>query len=350
MSFLKKLWHKVLHPTTPWGVTGNSIAIIGSGSWATAVARMVVERTGHIGWYIRRPEQIAEFRRLHHNPSYLTSLQFDTGEISFYSDINQLAKKYDTLVFVVPSPYLKGYLDNITVDLSRKTVVSAIKGMVAGEDMLVSDYMRVRFGIKPERIMCIGGPTHAEEVAMHHLTMLTIGCAHLNTARKFAAMMRSDYVRAEASADITGIEYAAILKNIYAICAGICNGLRYGDNFLAVLLSNSVKEMERFLNTAAPGKRNICDSAYLGDLAVTCYSNFSRNRTFGTMIGRGYSVKSAQMEMKMVAEGYYGTKCIAEINYVRYHVDTPIINTVYSILYQNARPEQAIRELTLCLT
>lgn len=350
MSFLKKLWHKVLHPTTPWGVTGNSIAIIGSGSWATAVAKMVVERTGHIGWYIRRPEQIAEFRRLHHNPSYLTSLQFDTGEISFYSDINQLARKYDTLIFVVPSPYLKGYLDNITVDLSRKNVVSAIKGMVAGQDMLVSDYMRVRFGIKPERIMCIGGPTHAEEVAMHHLTMLTIGCAHLNTARKFATLMRSDYVRAEASADITGIEYAAILKNIYAICAGICNGLRYGDNFLAVLLSNCVKEMERFLNAAAPGKRNICDSAYLGDLTVTCYSNFSRNRTFGTMIGRGYSVKSAQMEMKMVAEGYYGTKCIAEINNVRYHVDTPIINTVYSILYQNGQPDKAIRELTLRLT
>lgn len=224
----------MLHPTTPWGVTRNSIAIIGSGSWATAIAKMVVERTGHIGWYIRKPENIAEFKRLHHNPDYLTTLQFDTGEITFYSDINLIARKYDTLIFVVPSPYLKGYLDNLTTDISKKTVVSAIKGMVAGQDMLVSDYMKVRFGVKPERMMCIGGPTHAEEVAMRHFTFLTIGCTHLDTARRFAALLRSDYVKAEASSDIVGIEYAAILKNIYAICAGICYGLRYGDNFLAV--------------------------------------------------------------------------------------------------------------------
>lgn len=185
---------------------------------------------------------------------------------------------------------------------------------------------------------------------MRHFTFLTIGCTHLDTARRFAALLRSDYVKAEASSDIVGIEYAAILKNIYAICAGICYGLRYGDNFLAVLMTNCVKEMHRFLNAAVPGKRNICDSPYLGDLAVTCYSNFSRNRTFGTMLGRGYSVKSAQMEMKMVAEGYYGTKCIAELNNIRYHVDTPIIDTVYRILYLDAAPDQAIRELTKSLT
>ena len=184
---------------------------------------------------------------------------------------------------------------------------------------------------------------------MNRLTYLTIGCTDEKTAEAFANVLRSDYVRVETSADITGIEYAAVLKNVYAICAGICNGLRYGDNFMAVLLTNCAREMDRYLTAASPAKRNICDSVYLGDLAVTCYSNFSRNRTFGTMIGRGYSVESAQLEMKMVAEGYYGTKCMAELN-KQTHVDMPILDTVYDILYRAADPAASILALTARLT
>lgn len=346
MSFVKNLWQKVLHPTKPWGgISEKSIAIMGGGSWATAIAKMVVTQTGHIGWYMRRSDRIADFKKLGHNPAYLTALNFDTDEINFSTDINAIAKKYDTLIFVTPSPYIKNHLAKLTTDISGKTIVTAVKGIVPDEDMVVSEYFRTRYNVPADHILCIGGPSHAEEVAMRRLTYLTIGCTDERMARSFADVLRSDYVRVETSADIVGIEYAAVLKNVYAICAGICNGLRYGDNFMAVLLTNCVREMDRCLTAMSPAKRNICDSAYLGDLTVTCYSKFSRNRTFGTMIGRGYSVESAQLEMKMVAEGYYGTKCMKELN-KQYNVDMPILETVYDILYRQAAPAEAILALT----
>lgn len=349
MSFAKNLWHKVLHPTKPWGGVSGGIAVMGGGSWATAIAKMVVSQTGHIGWYMRRADRIADFKRLGHNPAYITSLSFDTDQITFSADINAIARKYDTLIFATPSPYLKNHLAKLTTDISEKTIVTAVKGIVPDEDMVVSEYFRTRYNVPPEHILCIGGPSHAEEVAMRRLTYLTIGCADEHMAKLFADVLRSSYVRVETSADIRGIEYAAVLKNVYAICAGICNGLRYGDNFMAVLLTNSAREMSRCLTAMSPAHRNICDSVYLGDLTVTCYSNFSRNRTFGTMIGRGYSVESAQLEMKMVAEGYYGTKCMTEIN-KHYNVDMPILQTVYDILYRGVPPSKAILALTERLT
>ena len=349
MSFVRQLWQKVLHPMKPWGGIEGGIAIMGGGSWATAIAKMVVEQTGHIGRYMRRSDRIADFKRLGHNPAYLTGLCFDTDEISFSADINAIARRYGTLIFVMPSPYLKQHLAKLTTDISGKTIVTAIKGIVPEEDVVVSEYFHSRYNVPYDHLLCIGGPSHAEEIAMRRLTYLTIGCTDVKTARQFASILASDYVRVETSADITGIEYAAVLKNVYAICAGICNGLRYGDNFLAVLLTNCVREMDRCLSVVNPAKRNICDSAYLGDLTVTCYSNFSRNRTFGTMIGRGYSVESAQLEMKMVAEGYYGTKCMMELN-KQYHVDMPILETVYDILYRQAAPAEAILALTERLT
>lgn len=349
MSFINNLWQKVLHPTKPWGGVEGGIAIIGGGSWATAIAKIVVGRTRHIGWYMRRSDRIAEFKRLGHNPAYLTTLNFDVSQISFYADLNAVARKYDTLIFVTPSPYLKNHLAKLTADISGKTIVTAVKGIVPDEDMVVSEYFHTRYNVPQDHILCIGGPSHAEEVAMDRLTYLTIGCTEEKTAEAFANVLRSDYVRVETSEDIMGIEYAAVLKNVYAICAGICNGLRYGDNFMAVLLTNCVREMDRYLTAVSPAKRNICDSAYLGDLTVTCYSNFSRNRTFGTMIGRGYSVKSAQLEMKMVAEGYYGTKCMMELN-KQAKVDMPILNTVYDILYRQVNPAKAILTLTEKLT
>ena len=349
MSFFNNLWQKVLHPMKPWGGIEGGVAIIGGGSWATAIAKMVVARTGHIGWYMRRSDRIAEFKKLGHNPAYLTALNFDTNQITFSADLNEIARKYDTLIFVTPSPYLKNHLAKLTTDISAKTIVTAVKGIVPDEDMVVSEYFHTRYNVPQEHILCIGGPSHAEEVAMNRLTYLTIGCTDEKTSEAFANVLRSDYVRVETSEDIVGIEYAAVLKNVYAICAGICNGLRYGDNFMAVLLTNCVREMDRYLTAVSPAKRNICDSVYLGDLAVTCYSNFSRNRTFGTMIGRGYSVESAQLEMKMVAEGYYGTKCMAELN-KQAHVDMPILDTVYDILYRQMNPAEAILALTVRLT
>lgn len=322
----------------------GKIAIIGGGSWATAIARIVVRHTHHIGWYMRRDDRIAEFKRLGHNPAYLMAANFNVEEIDFSSDLNRIVNDYDTLVFVTPSPYLKNHLKKLTTPLRNKNVVSAIKGIVPDENVVVSEYFHQVWEVPYDNIACIGGPSHSEEVAMERLSYLTIGCSDITKAQAFADIVSSEFIKTKTSTDIIGIEYAAVLKNVYAIAAGICHGMKYGDNFLAVLIANAAQEMERFLNAAYPAQRCVNDSAYIGDLLVTCYSNFSRNRTFGTMIGKGYSVKSAQIEMEMVAEGYYGTKCMKEINELM-QVDMPILNAVYSILYERQGPLLVIPQL-----
>ena len=292
----------------------GKIAIMGGGSWATAIAKMVLAQADSLNWYMRRDDRIADFKRLGHNPAYLTSVKFDVKRIHFSSNINDIVKESDTLIFVTPSPYLKSHLKKLKAKIKDKFIISAIKGIVPDDNLIVSDYFTKEYGVPPENIAVVAGPCHAEEVAMERLSYLTIACPDTAKATTVARLLASSYIKTSVSNDVVGIEYGSVLKNVYAIAAGICNGLKYGDNFQAVLMSNAVQEMERFLQTVHPIDRNVIDSAYLGDLLVTGYSNFSRNRTFGAMVGKGYSVKSAQMEMEMIAEGYYGTKCIKEIN------------------------------------
>ncbi len=323
----------------------GKIAIIGGGSWATAIAKIVVQHTHHIGWYMRRDDQIADFRRLSHNPSYLTSVHFDTSEIHFESDLNKIVQLYDTLVFVVPSPYLKNHLKRLKTRIKDKFIITAIKGIVPDENLVCSEYFHQVFDVPYENLACLGGPSHAEEVALERLSYLTVGCANQEKAQAFADVLTSQFIKTKTSTDVIGIEYSSVLKNVYAIAAGICSGLKFGDNFQAVLLANAVQEMERFMKTVHPIDRNVYDSVYLGDLLVTGYSNFSRNRVFGSMIGKGYSVKSAQMEMEMIAEGYFGTKCMKEINR-HYHVNMPILDAVYNILYERISPQVEIKLLT----
>ena len=323
----------------------NRIAIIGGGSWATAIAKIVIGKTHHIGWYMRRDDRIEDFRRLGHNPAYLMSVHFDVNEIEFSSDINKIVEAYDTLVFVTPSPYLKNHLKKLKTRLRDKFIITAIKGIVPDENLACSEYFNQVYDVPLENLACIGGPSHAEEVALERLSYLTIGCADQEKAREFATLIESDYIKTKTSTDVIGIEYASVLKNVYAIASGICSGLKYGDNFQAVLMSNAVQEMNRFVSTIHPLSRNINDSAYMGDLLVTGYSNFSRNRTFGTMIGKGYSVKSAQIEMEMIAEGFFGTKCMKEINR-HMHVNMPILDAVYNILYERISPQIEIKLLT----
>lgn len=323
----------------------GTIAIMGGGSWATAIAKMMLEQNDSILWYMRRDDRIEEFRRLGHNPAYLTSVHFDTNRIHFSSDINKIVENADTLVFVTPSPYLKSHLKKLKTRLRDKFIVTAIKGIVPDENLVCSEYFHQIFNVPDENLAVLGGPSHAEEVALGRLTYLTIGCADTDKAQKFADMMSCEYVKTKISDDVIGIEYASVLKNVYAIATGICNGLKYGDNFQAVLMSNAAQEMNRFLKTVHPIERNIIDSVYLGDLLVTGYSNFSRNRVFGTMIGKGYSVKSAQIEMEMIAEGYYGTKCMKDIN-KHLHVNMPILDAVYNILYERISPSIEIKLLT----
>ena len=323
----------------------GNIAIIGGGSWATAIAKIVVGHTHHIGWYMRRDDRIADFRRMGHNPAYLTSVHFDTNEIFFSTDINKMVDLYDTLVFVTPSPYLKNHLKKLKTRIRDKFIVTAIKGIVPDENLVCSEYFHHVYDVPYENLACIGGPSHAEEVALERLSYLTVGCADMEKARSFTEVLSSNYIKTKTSTDVLGIEYSSVLKNVYAIAAGICSGLKYGDNFQAVLMSNAVQEMSRFLTAIHPLERNVYDSVYLGDLLVTGYSNFSRNRVFGTMIGKGYSVKSAQIEMEMIAEGFFGTKCMKEINR-HMHVNMPILDAVYNILYERISPQIEIKLLT----
>lgn len=317
---------------------------MGGGSWATALAKLLLQNCDSIYWYMRRDDRIADFKRTGHNPVYLSDIVFDTARINFSSDINEVCGKADTLLFAVPSPYLKDHLKKVTADLSDKYMVSAIKGIVPDDNTIVTTYMSDRFGIKPERQIVIGGPCHAEEVALGRRSYLTVGSLDPSLASAFAPCLQGPALRTIVSGDVSGIEYGAVLKNVYGICGGIVYGLKNGDNFLAMITSNAIREMERFLAATSPGERNICDSVYLGDLLVTAYSKFSRNHNFGAYIGRGYSVKAAMMEMEMVAEGYYGTKCIYEIN-KRYGIDMPILNCVYSILYEKVPAQKAIDRL-----
>ena len=323
----------------------SRVAILGGGSWATAIAKIVLHNTPTINWYMRRQDQIDEFIRLSKNPSYLTATKFDTNRINFTSEINQVVGESDILVLAIPSPFLKLHLKKLRRKINKKTIISAIKGMVPDENMVVSDYLHFKYGVPVENIGVLAGPCHAEEVAMERLSYLTIGCCDRNKARSLAQLFHTSYVNTTVNDDVYGLEYSSVMKNIYSIAAGICHGLKYGDNFQAVLLSNAIQEMSRLTNAISQIHREINDSAYLGDLLVTAYSKFSRNRLFGTMIGKGYSVKTAQLEMEMIAEGYYATKCIHEVN-EKFQVNIPIVDAVYNILYNRCSPTLEIKQLT----
>lgn len=322
----------------------GQVAVMGGGSWATALAKLLMNNCETILWYMRRDDRIEEFKRLHHNPAYLTDVNFDIERIEFSSDINYVCSQADTLLLVMPSPYFKDHVDKITVDLSEKAVVSAVKGIVPGSNELVTEYMINHFNVKRDNTLVISGPCHAEEVALDHLSYLTIGCTDLGHAEDFTRIIIDKHTHAITSSDVNGIEYAAVLKNVYAIAAGISHGMKSGDNFTAILISNAIREMERFVDAVCPRPRQICDSVYLGDLLVTAYSRFSRNHNFGSMIGKGYSVKAARMEMEQTAEGYYGTKCIHDINDT-YQVSMPILDAIYDILYRGVPAMRAFRAM-----
>ena len=323
----------------------GKIAIIGGGTWATAIAKLILNNTDSINWYMRRKDRIDDFKRLGHNPAYLSSVKFDISRVHFSNNLNMTIRNSDTLIFVTPSPYLKQHLKKLKTPLYNKFIVSAIKGIVPDENMIVTDYLKKIYNVPAENLAVIGGPCHAEEVALERLSYLTIGCTDTERAKIVANMLNGNFLKTSISQDVEGIEYGSVLKNVYAIAAGICYGLKYGDNFQAVLISNAIQELNRFVNAVNPIDRNICESVYLGDLLVTAYSRFSRNHTFGTMIGKGYSVKTAQIEMEMVAEGYYGTKCIKEVN-EKYNVEMPILDAVYNILYNKKSSFTEIRQLT----
>lgn len=313
------------------------VGLVGSGSWATAIAKMLLCNVETLNWHIRNPKNIEQFKATGRNPSYLSSAQFDPSRINFSSDVNEVVANSDVIFLVVPSAFVKDSLKSLTVSLADKYVISAIKGLIPDENLIIGTWLHQCMGVPIDRIGVISGPCHAEEVAMERLSYLTMACQDVSLAREYAKLISCHFIKTSVSDDIYGTEYAAVLKNIMAIASGVFHGLGYGDNFQAVLISNAIQEIKRFVDTVHPIPRDIKSSAYLGDLLVTCYSQFSRNRTFGTMLGKGYSVKSAQMEMLMIAEGYYATKSIKAIN-ERYGVPMPITDCIYNIIYGKVSP------------
>lgn len=322
------------------------VGLIGSGSWATALAKMLLETGQQLGWYFRFRSQIREFRKQQHNPSYLTSVRFDTSKIDFYSDLEKMVGAYDTLILCVPSPYLTSTLAKVpTAKYRDKVFLNAVKGIIPESYRLISDYLMEELKTPEDHIAVISGPTHAEEVALDRTSYLTVACSDQRRAEQLAKLFEAPYVHTLLSSEVRGIEYSSVLKNVYSIAAGITQGMKLGDNFMAVLLCNATGEMSRFIHTCTRGSLpNIFDSVYLGDLLVTAYSRYSRNRTFGNYIGKGYGVYEAQLEMEMIAEGFYGTKCIHEVN-KRLGVEIPIAETVYDILYEHVKPEEAFERL-----
>ena len=311
------------------------IGIIGSGSWATALAKLFLNNCESINWFIRNQADIDYFKEYTNNPKYLTSVDFQVSKINFTNSITECIQKSDYLVLAVPSAFLNDTFKEITADhLKNKMIFSAIKGIIPQHNLIVGEYLNTIFKVPFQNIGVITGPCHAEEVAMEKLSYLTIASQNTSNAQILSDLLNCRYLKSTVSDDIYGTEYSAVLKNVIALAGGICHGLGYGDNFLAVLVSNAIQEIKRFVDAVHPIDRDIKASAYLGDLLVTAYSQFSRNRTFGTMIGKGYSVKNAQLEMNMVAEGYYAVKCVFEINKT-YKVHMPITTAVYNIIYQN---------------
>jgi len=321
------------------------IAVFGGGSWATAIVKMLSENLDKVGWYMRNENAIEYIKENDHNPNYLSSAEFDVNKLYLSSNIDELVKYADILIFAIPSAFLKEELDKITENYTEKIIFSAIKGIVPESGLIVGGHFNQKKQIPLENIGVITGPCHAEEVAMERLSYLTIACLDTEKAELLSSCISSAYIKTKISDDIIGTEYAAMLKNIFAIAAGIAHGLGYGDNFQAVLMSNSIREMKRFIKKRHKMKRNINNSAYLGDLLVTGYSVFSRNRMFGNMIGKGYTVKSAMMEMSMVAEGYYASKSAYLLN-ENHQVETPIIDAVYNILYKNKNAKKIFKNLT----
>lgn len=322
-------------------------AVFGAGSWATAIVKMLCENLDEVGWYMRSVYIKEHLKREQHNPSYLSSVEFNLKQLKLSNDINEMVNYADVLIFVIPSAFIHSELEKITSDISNKIIVSAVKGILPESGKLLGEHFHDVYHVPFENIAVIGGPCHAEEVALERLSYLTISCADENKANDIAKNLSSEYIKTKTSDDIIGIEYAVMLKNIYAIAAGIAHGLGYGDNFQSVLMSNAIREMKRFIKKRHKMKRNINDSAYLGDLLVTGYSVFSRNRMFGNMIGKGYTVKSAQMEMSMVAEGYYATKSAFKLNEKsKRKTKIPIIDAVYDILYEGKEPKKVFQKLT----
>lgn len=325
------------------------ITVVGGGSWATALIKILSEGNNHIRWWLRSQRDAEHIKKFHHNPSYLSDVQVSPRKVRVCTRIKDALRDGDYIILAVPAAFVSDALQGVKPEhLAGKRIISAIKGMIPERNQLVTDWAEQTFGVPADRIAVIAGPCHAEEVALEKQSYLTIASQDVDFASEVAPLLNGRFVQTSPLDDIYGVEYCAVMKNIIALACGITHGLGYGDNFQAVLVSNAMQEIRRFVDKVYPMTRDLSASAYLGDLLVTAYSPFSRNRTFGHLIGRGYSVQSAQMEMNMIAEGYYAVKSIYEINR-QHQVPMPIMEMVYTVLYEKTSPGLATNALKTVL-
>lgn len=322
-----------------------TIGVLGSGSWATALVKILTDSKLHVNWYVRDQEQAKKTKSSSRNPNYLSEVKFRPRRITVINDINEVVSKSEWLVIAIPSVYLESELKKINQPLKDKIIVSGVKGFIPETQLIVGEHLHQHYQLPWEQFVVIGGPSHAEEIALERLSYLTLASKNKVKATQLHQLLGTSYLQMKISNDVVGIEYAATLKNVYALASGIAHGLGYGDNFQSVLISNSTREMNRFIKKISKNKRNINHSAYLGDLLVTAYSLFSRNRRFGNMIGRGYTVKGTQIEMSMIAEGYYASESAFKVS-KKIESNTPIIDAVYQILYLKKSPKKTFKKLS----
>ncbi len=322
------------------------ISVIGGGSWATALVKILTENMSEVFWWMRNEEAVEHILNYRRNLKYLQSVEFDLSKINISTDLESTIKQSDLIIIATPSAFLTSLFEDFPIEYFKgKTVFSAVKGIIPEYHAIPARFIHKTFGTPYDQIGIICGPCHAEEVALERLSYLTIACQDEDIAEDIAAVFTTRYIKTTVSDDLFGTELSAVLKNVYAIASGICAGLGYGDNFQAVLISNAIQEIENFIDEVNPIHRDVMTSAYLGDLLVTAYSKFSRNRTFGFMVGKGYSVKTAQMEMDMIAEGYYAVRSVMEIN-KKFNVEMPIVEAVHNIVHQRISPVIEIKILT----
>ncbi|MCH2229610.1 MAG: NAD(P)H-dependent glycerol-3-phosphate dehydrogenase [Crocinitomicaceae bacterium] len=324
----------------------KKIAVIGGGSWATALVKILSNNVTSLNWYMRNEGAVGHILKFRHNPNYLQSVEFDLNKINVSTDLNEMIRPADIVIIATPSAFLVKLFENSPEELMKdKIVFSAVKGIIPEYHAIPARFIHKTFGIPYDNIGIICGPCHAEEVALERLSYLTVACQDEDISEEMAELLACRYIKTTVSDDLIGTEISAVLKNVYSIASGVCSGLGYGDNFQAVLISNAIQEIENLIDEMSPVHRDVKSSAYLGDLLVTAYSKFSRNRTFGYMIGKGYSVKTAQLEMDMIAEGYFATKSLMEIK-KKFQVEMPIVEAVHNILYEKISPVIEMRILT----
>ncbi len=326
--------------------TEKRIAVIGGGSWATALIKMLCNNLDNVNWYMRNEQAVEHILTYRRNPNYLQSVELDLNKLEVSTDLVKMIETADTIIIATPSAFLTKLFEDFPIELfENKVVFSAVKGIIPEYHAIPARFIHKTFGTPYDNIGIICGPCHAEEVALERLSYLTIACQDEDISEEMAEILACRYIKTTVSDDLFGTELSAVLKNVYAIASGICAGLGYGDNFQAVLISNAIQEIENFIDEVSPIHRDVKSSAYLGDLLVTAYSKFSRNRNFGYMVGKGYSVKTAQLQMDMIAEGYYATKSVMEIK-KKFDVEMPIVEAVNNIIYEKISPVIEMRILT----